>query len=274
MANLRNNLIFAQPGIINRDYEGEITEPGSSVRILSIGRVNIGDYTKNTDFSAGPQILDDASQSFQVNRARYFNFYVDDVDGAQRRPQIMNASMSESAFALANDIDGYVAGKYGEAGVTIGTDASPKLVGLGTTDSNGYELLVDISTALDEQNCPPDGRYCAVPPWFYGLLLKDQRFTSFGTPQNRATIQNGIIGTAAGLTILRSNQVATKVTGQYTNYKILAGHERAITYADQINKTEAYRPQLRFGDAVKGLALYDCKVVRPSLLLCMTARQA
>jgi hypothetical protein len=37
----------------------------------------------------------------------------------------------------------------------------------------------------------------------------------------------------------------------------------AYTYADQISKVEAYRPQNSFEDAVKGLSLYGGKLVRP-----------
>ena len=47
---------------------------------------------------------------------------------------------------------------------------------------------------------------------------------------------------------------------------VLAGNTMAITFADGLAKTEAYRPPLRFDDAVKGLHLYGAKVVRPYAL--------
>jgi hypothetical protein len=47
---------------------------------------------------------------------------------------------------------------------------------------------------------------------------------------------------------------------------IIAGSNIATTYAEQINKVEAYRPQARFADALKGLHLYGAKVVRPEAL--------
>jgi hypothetical protein len=47
---------------------------------------------------------------------------------------------------------------------------------------------------------------------------------------------------------------------------IIAGHRMATTFADQISKTEAYRPPDSFSDAVKGLHLYGAKVVRPEAL--------
>lgn len=280
MLNLRKNLIFAQPGVVNRDYEGEITQVGDSVRINAIGQVQIGDYTKNTDFQSGPQTLDDASQVLVIDRSRYYNFFVDDVDRIQQQPKIMDAAMGEAAYAMVNDVDGYMAAKWSEAGNSVtgtgggnimGTDANPYVIGLGQSDYNAYEVLVDVAVQLDTANCPADGRWAIVPPWFYGLLLKDARFVSFGTDINAGVLRNGIIGGAAGMTILRSNNVSQTNSGQH--FKIMAGHPMAITLAIQVTRAEAYRPERRFGDAVKGLALYGAKVIRPSLVTVLTARR-
>jgi hypothetical protein len=38
---------------------------------------------------------------------------------------------------------------------------------------------------------------------------------------------------------------------------------RAIAFAEQLSEIEAYRPEKRFADAVKGLHLYGTKVVYP-----------
>lgn len=46
-----------------------------------------------------------------------------------------------------------------------------------------------------------------------------------------------------------------------------AGSVIATTYAEQIAKVEAYRPEARFGDALKGLHLYGAKVTRPTALV-------
>ena len=46
-----------------------------------------------------------------------------------------------------------------------------------------------------------------------------------------------------------------------------AGSVIASSYAEQIAKVEAYRPEKRFGDALKGLHLYGAKVLRPTALV-------
>ena len=54
----------------------------------------------------------------------------------------------------------------------------------------------------------------------------------------------------------------------------IAGSSIACTYAEQINKVEAFRPQKRFADALKGLHLYGAKVVRPEALVVASVKTA
>jgi hypothetical protein len=47
-------------------------------------------------------------------------------------------------------------------------------------------------------------------------------------------------------------------------YKCLMRTTRAIAFAEQLSEIEAYRPEKRFADAIKGLHLYGAKVVYPN----------
>jgi len=266
LENLKNNLVFGQPGVVNRDYEGEINGVGSSVRIQSIGRVAVGDYGKNANIG-DPDELGDASTALTIEKARYFNFQVDDVDAIQQKPKVMDAAMAEAAYALMNDLDQYLATKMasdGTAGSGLGTTGAAITVGTGGGEKNAYETLVNFSVLLDQANVPVDGRWVTVPPWFYGFLLKDSRFVSFGTPQNVGALRNAQIGQAAGLNVLKSNNVPNTAGAQY---KVIASHPFATTLAVQTNQVEAYRPEKRFADAVKGLMLYGAKVVRTDCVI-------
>lgn len=265
LANLHKNLVFGQAGVVNRDYEGEINDVGDSVRINAIGPVTVGSYTKNTDMSAA-ETLTDAQTSLLVDQAKYFNFQIDDVDRAQQKPKVMDAAMREAAYALADTLDQYIAALYSDASASnlYGTTSVPKTI---TAATDAYEYLVELSVLLDQSNVPSQGRWCVVPPWYHGKLLKDDRFVGTGSAQAQAALANGMIGEAAGFTILKSNNVKYVSTA---DYKIMAGSAAAITLAEQISKVEAYRPQLRFADAVKGLHLYGAKVVRPEALAVLT----
>lgn len=54
----------------------------------------------------------------------------------------------------------------------------------------------------------------------------------------------------------------------------IAGSSIATSYAEQIAKVEAFRPEKRFADALKGLHLYGVKVVRPSGLVVASVKVA
>lgn len=267
LQNLHKGLVYGQTGIVNRDYEGEITGAGDSVRINNIGAVSVGDYTKNTDMTA-PQTLSDAQQTLLIDESKFFNFQVDDVDKAQQKPKVMDEAMREAGYALADVADQFIAGLYtGVAGPnTIGSDATPVV----PTTATAYEYLVDLATLLTEANIPTMGRWCVVPPWIYGRLLKDDRFVKAGTATSDQVLRNGEVGEAAGFRILQSNNVPNTAG---TKYKVIAGSSIAISYADQIASIEAYRPEKRFADAMKGLHVYGAKLVRPSAIAVMTANK-
>jgi len=267
LAALKKNHVFAQPGVVNTDYEGEIMKQGDQVKINFIGDITVFDVTRNADIP-DPEALDTASTTLVIDQAKGFNFAVDDIDKVQVRGELIEQAMIEASYGLRDKADSYIAGFYTEAASAnlIGSDAVPIV----PTSTTAYEYLTDLFTKLDEANVPSGGRWCVVPPWFHGLLRKDKRFIEAGTVQTDAVLRNGMIGEAAGFQVLKSNNVRNTAG---TKYKIMAGHSMAISYADQIVSVEAFRMEKRFSDAMKGLHIYGAKVVRPQALAVLTASQ-
>jgi hypothetical protein len=178
--------------------------------------------------------------------------------------------MRRAAYKLNDTADTYIAGIMDnaiQAGNTIGSLATPKV----PTKDDAYEYLVDLGTLLDEGNTPIAGRFCIVPAWFHGLLLKDDRFVRSGTATGDARLRNGEVGEAAGFMIFKSNNVPN-TTG--TKYKIIAGHSIATSYAEQIVDVQTFKPEKRFGDAVKGLHVYGAKVLRAQNLAKLIANRS
>jgi hypothetical protein len=58
LAKLEKNLVFAQPGVVNRDYEGDIRADGDRVHIHSFNDLTIGTYTKNSTTITYEQLTD------------------------------------------------------------------------------------------------------------------------------------------------------------------------------------------------------------------------
>lgn len=249
--------IFGSSAVCNREYEGEIKDKGSSVKINSVGDVTIKDYVRGQEID-GAEDLDDAGQELIITEAKYFNFAIDDVDKVQTNANVMAEAMSRAGYGLRDKVDKFLAAYHVEVPSInfVGDDTTP----LVATALNAYDYLVDLKVKLTEANIPEEGRFAIVPPWFEGLLLKDDRFVAVGTSTSDNVIRNGMIGRAAGMTIYVSNN-APHTNG--AKYKVIAGHPMALTFAEQIVKTEAYRPEKKFADAVKGLHVYGAKLVRP-----------
>jgi len=266
LAALDKALVYGQANVVNRDYEGEIKKAGNTVKIASIGEVTIDDYTTNTDIS-NPETLTDDEQTLLIDNAKYFNFYVDSVDRAQQNVNVLDEAMRRSAYGLRDVADTFLAGIMAAAvpvGNTIGSEATPEV----PTKDDAYEFLVDLGVLLDESNVPTVDRFVVVPAWFHGLLLKDDRFVRSGTQAGDRRLRNGEAGEAAGFAVLKSNKVPN-TAGE--KYKIIAGHSIATAYVEQILDVQTYKPEKRFGDAVKGLHVYGGKVVRPTALACLIA---
>lgn len=265
LLNLNDAHVYVQ--CCNRDYEGLISAAGDTVKINSIGRVTIGAYTKNTNISA-PEELDGSQVTLQITEQDYFNFQIDDIDKAQQTPKLMNAAMKEAAWALADDADVFVATAL-NANVPSGNTLSAATVGSGAGDDDMYEVLVDLGTVLTENNVPQAGRWAVVAPGHEGLLRKDPRYVSFGTSENRRNLSGALVKNVAGFDLMVSNNVPSGTD-------IIAGYDGAITFADSIppGDVEAYRPELRFADAMKGLHVYGAKVTRPYALAKVVATLA
>lgn len=262
--------IHVYANLVNRDYEGEIRDFGDTVKINAIGDITVRDYTRNTDILS-PEVLSNAQKTLEIDQAKYYNFQVDDVDAAQVKPKLMDAAMQRAAYGINDVADSYLASLLAagatNAGSGLGNDTTP----LVPTASTAYDMLVDLSVDLTEKNVPNAGRWVVVPAFFHGLLLKDARFVGNGTDYNKAIIEGGEVGVGAGFRIYVSNNVPN-TTG--TKYKIVAGTAMGGTYAEQLLKTEAYRMEKRFADAIKGLHVYGAKVVKEEALSVLTVNKS
>jgi hypothetical protein len=261
---LEKSLVYAGAPCVNRNYEGDIAQYGDTVHITSIADPTISTYTKDTDLTV--QVLTDSEQLLVVDQAKAFAFEVDDIDMRQVRNggALMTEAAQRAAFGLRDVADQYVAGLM-KAGVSVHIDGGTTAITVSTTATDAYDkVLVPLAVKLDEQNVPSEGRFVVVTPAFYGKLLLDGRFIKANESGGNA-LHNGNVGEAAGFRIIKSNNVPA---GTIASTKaIIAGSSIATSYAEQISKVEAFRPEKRFADALKGLHLYGAKVVRPEALV-------
>ena len=264
LSSLKKATIFGSPAVVNRNYEGEITDSGDTVKITSISRPTIATYTKDST-TISPETLTDAQRSLLIDQSKYFAFEVDDIDMRQSRDggALLMEAADEAAYGLADVADQFLAGLY--AGVDSGNAIGTTSV---TTAALAVSNLIALKVKLDVANVPQSGRYVVVPPWYHALLLGSDTFVRADASGNADTLRNGQVGRAFGFDVLMSNN-CVNVTGD--DYIVQAGHPMALSFAEQIVKTEAYRPESAFSDALKGLHVYGAKLVRPTAIATLTA---
>lgn len=255
---LRKTLVYS--AFTNRDYEGEIAEAGDTVRITSVGRPTISNYVPGMTVIS-PETVADSQRTLVVDQSKFFAFQIDDVDKRQAKGGVMEQLKDEAAYGFGDVVDQYLASFY------TSIQAQNQLGSISVsaaTPSQAYDnVLVPLKVRLDKANVSTQGRSVAVTPDFHGVLLRDPRFVKVNEAGTDEGLRNGLVGRAAGFDILLTNN-APNTTGN--EFATIAGNNRAITFAEQINKVEAYRPQSSFSDAVKGLLLYGAKNVRPDSL--------
>jgi hypothetical protein len=201
--------------------------------------------------STYPQALSDYAVTLQISQSKAFNFQIDDVDKVQSKPSLLQAAMNKAANALSNVADRYVYSLYEE----IPEENSIYW------DSIDPETIISLIVGLREKfysNNIGDNveTVLEVAPYVAGVLLKAKIVTM---TDNSDEVENGYLGKVAGFKIYVSNNIHTNGT----RHMCFARTTRAIAFAEQLNEVEAYRPEKRFADAVKGLHLYGAKVVFP-----------
>lgn len=254
---LEKSLVYGATGVVNRRYEGEISQYGDTVHIVNLANPTIGTYTAHTDITI--EDVDDADSTLVIDQSKYFAFEVDDIEKRQARSDVMGEQARKAAYLLRDVADQHLASVMA-AGVDAGNLIAEQTL---ASASDAYDTLVDLGVKLDEDNVPSEGRWAVITPAFHGLLLKDSRFIAAGDEKGAGVRTNGVVGQAAGFSLRKSNN-APNGPGAGAGKLVIAGYDGAVTYAEQIAKVEGFRMEKRFADAVKGLHLYGSKVVRPT----------
>lgn len=234
--------------LCSRDFEGEIRGEGDRVKICGIGPVTVFDYKKNTDMPAA-EVLSDTERTLVIDQAKGFNFFLDSVDLAQSKKGLMQAAMKEASNALSDVAERYVYSLEDENVLTLDNDC--------VTSTNIISTISEARKALMENNVPNSAKISLeVPPAIEQKLVLANVLRS---TNNVEALGRGYIGTFMGFDIYVSNNIPKDGEA----FRCVARTGRAIAFAEQISAVKAYEPELRHGDAVKGLHLYGAKIVYP-----------
>lgn len=249
-------------------YEKE-SKNAKEVKILSVNRPTIRTYTPGTPLVR--ESAADSSQLLRLDQYRYFNFEVEDIVKAQSVDGLMEALTDEAAKGLALEGDLYVA-KVIKDGVTNGVVvdeekqtkeniAASEVITLDT--KNAMASVEDGFTKLYENDCKvSDTFYLEVAPKVFTTYR--QQLTELST-NNPEILKKGAVGKINNAFVCIENCLPEDDAAYYNVLRT----NKAIAFAEQIEKLEKYRPEDAFTDAVKGLYVFGAKIVRPKEIYVM-----
>ena len=248
----------------NFQYEKD-SKNAKEVKILSVNRPTIRTYVPGTAITR--EGAADSSQLLKIDQYRYFNFEVEDIVKAQSVPGLMEALTDEAGKGLALEGDKYVA-EVIKAAVEGGeVSASASVVTL--SNSNAMATVEEGFATLY-------GNDCKVSDTFY-LELAPKVFTTYRqcltelSTNNPELLKKGAVGKINNAYVCIENCLPEATDGGAT-YNILRT-EKAVAFAEQIEKVEHYRPEDAFTDAVKGLYVFGAKIVRPEEIYVMKIKK-
>lgn len=237
----------------NFQYEKE-SKNAKEVKILSVNRPTIRTYVPGTPLTR--ESAADSSQLLKLDQYRYFNFEVEDIVKAQSVPGLMEALTDEAGKGLALEGDMYVA-EVVKAGVDDG-EITASATEVALTNSNAMATVEEGFAVLY-------GNDCKISDTFY-LELAPKAFTTYRqqltelSTNNPELLKKGAVGRINNALVCIENCLPASDTAYYNILRT----DKAIAFAEQIEKVEHYRPEDAFTDAVKGLYVFGAKVVRPA----------
>lgn len=259
ITSLRNHCDF--------QYEKD-SKNAKEVKILSVTRPTIRTYVPGTAITL--EGLTDASQLLKLDQYKYFNFEVEDIDKAQSVPGLMEEASREAALGLKEEGDKYVASIVKTATeATTGALSQSGVIAL--TTSNAMSSVEAGFAKLYQNNVPVSTPlYLEVAPTVFTTYR--QSLTELST-NNPEIIKKGAVGKINNAfvcieNLLPTGKKTTSSTSDDVVYNILRTG-KAIAFAEQIEKVEAYRPESAFQDALKGLYVFGAKIVRPDEIYVM-----
>ena len=244
----------------NFQYEKD-TKNAKEVKILNVNRPSIHRYVPGTALER--ESIEDGEQTLKLDQCFYYNYEIEDIDKAQSVPGLMEAATDEAAQGLALEGDKYVA-EIVKAAADAGEIAVSSEISL--TKSNAIESVEAGFVKLYENDCKiSDAYYLELAPKVYSLFKQNLTETSTNNPE---LLKKGAVGKYNNAYVCIENCLPTSDTATYNILRT----EKAVAFAEQIDKVEKYRPEDAFTDAIKALYVFGAKVVRPKEIYVMKTK--
>lgn len=260
--------------IVNHKYEGEIKQKGDKVHFYTLGSLTVSDYNPAATGFSGISYQDPTGdkQTLEISQQKIIPFVVDDIKKVQADLDLVNQYINRIAVAASQTKDKYIHGL-----ATAG--ASTKLhsgSAVELTKDNVWAEICNMYAVLSRKNALINGVDYAgkrpalvVTPEVEGIIKQASQF--FYNPIGEELIRKGKVGEIGGFDVFVDTNIKTDKsgTGSAASYSqtIVALTSDAITYAEQITKTETLRDKDQVGDFVRCLLVYGGQVANADCIV-------
>lgn len=242
-------------GIVNRSFEGTLSY-GNELTVAGMEDVKV----KNLDSNGATITYDDIAttvDTFKIDQKKYAAIKITNIDQVQVASNgpggdsLINKFSANMATAILEDQEEFLHAQL------VAGDATPASGTVGTF-AEAWDAILDINQHLTEKKTPREGRLLVVNPKFEKVLLSDQsKLTAVDTAGDSNGLRNATIGQLAGFRVV--------VSPYLDNTKALAVGftPDALSFASQIERTEALVSENSFSDLLRVLHVYGGKVMQP-----------
>ena len=284
--------------ITNTEFQGQFKNKGDTIKIRCMPNMVTKPFTATTDMDYDD--LTSTELSYTINRGRYYAFKVYDVQQAfSDIPNWANKWTDDGAKQLAQDEEteffadhcsashcdehntGLTAGansglyNLGEAAKPVSLYFTDAKASAGTAVTGGdkttaIELATRMAATLDEQKGGSGATpFMVIPVWMAQMIQNSDVFSAANIMGDDTSIlrKNAVssIGKIAGMDVYVSNLLPVddkSVSGRKV-YPIMFGDNTAITFADEVSKTEVLRSEKNVCDLHRSIHVYDWFVRYP-----------
>ena len=250
--------------IVNRNYEGEIKNQGDRVYFYNIGNLTAQDYNPKSPEAINYANPEGDKQVLIIDQIKVIPFKVGDIQKVWANLNLVNQYADRAAVAGAETKDAFLHGLAVAGAATKLNDSSA----LALTPENVWAQICKMQAVLKRKNALKGnvdyaGKRPAlvVSPEVEGVINQAPQY--FANAFGNEVLRKGQIG-HIGLFDVFVNTVNGEATGEHT---IVALTSDAITYAEQITKTETLRDKDEIGDFVRSLMVYGGKVANPDCIV-------
>ena len=260
--------------IVNRKYEGEIKQKGDKVYFYTLGNLTVSDYNPNASGFSGITYQDPTGdkQYLEISQQKIIPFLVDDIQKVQANGELVDQYINRIAVAASQTKDKYIHGlAVANATTKLHTDSALEM-----TKDNVWAEICNMYAVLSRKNALINGTDYAgkrpalvVTPEIEGIIKQCSQF--FANAVGAEVLRKGQIGTLGGFDVFVDTNIVTEKVGTgsaaVNTQTMVALTSDAITYAEQITKTETLRDKDQVGDFVRCLLVYGGKVANPDCIV-------